>query len=91
MAGVAFPDYPEAEAILIWGANPQASNIHLVPYLREAKKRGAFIATVDPMRQLSSDLVDVHLPVYPGADLPLALGMIDAWARAGKLGRELSR
>jgi anaerobic selenocysteine-containing dehydrogenase len=85
MAGVAFSDYPEAECVIVWGANPKASNIHLVPYLREAKRRGAFIAVIDPIRQLSSDLVDLHLPVYPGADLPLALGMIDAWAKAGKL------
>lgn len=85
MAGVAFSDYPEAKAIIVWGANPKASNIHLVPYLREAKRRGAFVAVVDPIRQMSPDLVDVHLPVYPGADLPLALGMIDAWANAEKL------
>ena len=85
MAGVAFPDYVEAEAILIWGANPKASNIHLIPYLREAKSRGAFIAVVDPVRQLSTDLVDLHLPVFPGADLPLALGMIDHWSKEGKL------
>jgi anaerobic selenocysteine-containing dehydrogenase len=87
MAGVAFPDYVDAEAILIWGANPKASNIHLIPYLREAKNRGAFIAVVDPVRQLSKDLVDLHLPVFPGADLPLALGMIDHWSKEGKLDR----
>ena len=88
MAGVAFSDYPEADVILVWGANPKASNIHLVPYLKEAKRRGAFIAVVDPIRQLSSDLVDLHLPVYPGADLPLALGMIDLWAKTGKLDQD---
>jgi len=88
MAGVAFSDYPLAEAILIWGANPKASNIHLLPFLKEAKKRGAFIAAVDPMKNLSSDLVDVHLPVFPGADLPLALGMIRHWVDDGKLDRE---
>ncbi len=87
MAGVAFPDYPEAKLILIWGANPRASNIHLVPYLKEAKERGAFIALVDPVRTLSHDLVDLHLPVYPGADLPLALGMIHHWASTGRLDR----
>jgi anaerobic selenocysteine-containing dehydrogenase len=57
--------------------------------LKQAKRRGAFIAVVDPIRQMSSDLVDLHLPVHPGADLPLALGMIDWWAKAGKLDREL--
>jgi anaerobic selenocysteine-containing dehydrogenase len=87
MAGVAFPDYPEAAFILIWGANPKASNIHLVPYLRDAKARGAFIAQIDPVRTLSSDLVDLYLPVYPGADLPLALGMIHHWAETGMLDR----
>jgi anaerobic selenocysteine-containing dehydrogenase len=88
MAGVAFSDYVEAELILVWGANPKVSNIHLVPYLKEAKRRGAFIAVVDPIRHLSSDLVDLHLPVHPGADLPLALAMIDLWAKAGKLDRD---
>jgi anaerobic selenocysteine-containing dehydrogenase len=87
MPGVAFPDYSEARFILIWGANPKASNIHLVPYLREAKARGALIALVDPIRTLSSELIDLHLPVYPGADLPLALGMIHHWAETGRLDR----
>jgi anaerobic selenocysteine-containing dehydrogenase len=87
MAGVAFPDYPEAKFILIWGANPRASNIHLVPYLKDAKARGAFIALVDPVRTLSEDLVDLHLPVFPGADLPLALGMINHWASTGRFDR----
>jgi anaerobic selenocysteine-containing dehydrogenase len=87
MAGVGFPDYPEAELILIWGANPRASNIHLVPLLQDAKERGAFIALVDPIRTLSADLIDLHLPVYPGADLPLALGMIHYWAETSRLDR----
>jgi anaerobic selenocysteine-containing dehydrogenase len=91
MPGVAFSDYPEAKLILIWGANPRASNIHLVPFLQEAKKRGAFIALVDPIRTMSADLVDLHLPVYPGADLPLALGMIQHWASEGRIDRGFLR
>jgi anaerobic selenocysteine-containing dehydrogenase len=87
MPGVAFPDYRDARLVLIWGANARASNIHLVPYLQEAKRRGAFIALVDPIRTLSSDLVDLHLPVYPGADLPLALGMIHHWEKEGRIDR----
>lgn len=85
MAGVAFEDYPEAELIVIWGANPKASNIHLVPYLKEARRRGACLVQIDPIRQLPADLVDLHLPVYPGADLPLALGLIHEWRRRGAL------
>jgi anaerobic selenocysteine-containing dehydrogenase len=37
--GVAFEDFVHARCIIVWGANPKASNIHLVPYLREASER----------------------------------------------------
>ena len=88
MPGVAFEDFPQAKCIIIWGANPKASNIHLVPYLKQAKKNGAFIATVDPRANFSDAEVDLHLGVRPGADLPLALGMIDLWRREGLLDGE---
>lgn len=85
MAGVAFPDYPQAKCIIVWGANPKASNIHLVPYLRQAKENGAFIAVVDPMKNFSAREADLHLPIFPGSDLPVALAMIHFWAEQGLL------
>ncbi|MCH7985638.1 MAG: molybdopterin-dependent oxidoreductase [Acidobacteria bacterium] len=91
MPGVAFEDYRHAQFILLWGANPKASNIHLVPFLRQAKKNGAFVAVVDPLRNFSSREVDLHLPVFPGADLPLALALIHLWKETGKLDREFLR
>jgi anaerobic selenocysteine-containing dehydrogenase len=92
MAGVAFEDYPYAKFILLWGANPKASNIHLVPFLRQAKRNGAFIAVVDPKQNFSYEQeIDFHLPVVPGADLPLALAMIRLWHEAGRLDLEFLR
>ena len=85
MPGVPFEDYPKANLIVIWGANPKASNIHLVPFLREAKRNGAFIAAVDPWNRFSDNEIDLHLPVRPGTDLPLALAMIRLWKDAGQL------
>ncbi|MGE0680935.1 MAG: molybdopterin-dependent oxidoreductase [Candidatus Binatia bacterium] len=82
MPGVAFEDYPLAKCIIIWGANPKATNIHLVPLLRQAKKNGAFIAAVNPVQTFSSQEIDLHLPVFPGADLPIALAMIRLWKEA---------
>ena len=76
MPGVAFEDYVHAKCIIVWGANPKASNIHLVPYLRQAKKNGAFIASVNPTQIFSSQEIDLHLPVFPGTDLLIALAMI---------------
>lgn len=85
MPGVAFEDYPQAKCIVIWGANPKATNIHLVPLLRQAKKNGTFIATVNPVQTFSTQEADLHLPIFPGADLPVALAMIRLWKEAGQL------
>ena len=41
MPSVTYQDFPEARLILLWGVNPSSSGIHLVPYIREAQKRGA--------------------------------------------------
>ena len=87
MAGVAFEDYPEARCIVLWGGNPKASNIHLMPFLKEARRRGAFLAVVDPVRTLASSEADLHLPVLPGADLPLALALIRLWDERGQIDR----
>ena len=88
MPGVAFEDYVHAKFILIWGANAKASNIHLVPFLRQAKRNGATIAVVDPIANFTAGEADLHLPVFPGADLPVALAMIRLWKERGQLNLE---
>ncbi|MCZ6726752.1 MAG: molybdopterin-dependent oxidoreductase [Acidobacteria bacterium] len=85
MPGVAFEDYARAQCIVVWGANPRGSNIHLVPFLREARGRGAFVASIDPRENFGPGEVDLHLPVLPGQDLPVALGMINRWRTQGVL------
>jgi anaerobic selenocysteine-containing dehydrogenase len=85
MAGVAFEDYVHAKCIIVWGANPKVSNIHLVPFLREAKQRGAFVAAVDPIRNLSTVEADLHLAVKPGTDLPVALAIVRLLREEGRL------
>ena len=74
--GVAFEDFVHARFILIWGANTKACNIHLVPYLKEARARGAFIVSVDPMNHFSAKEIDLHIGLRPGTDLPLALAIV---------------
>lgn len=88
MPGVAFQDYVEAKCIIIWGANPRASNIHLMPYLRKAKEQGAFVAVVDPARNLAQREVDLHLPVRPGSDIAVALAMVKLSRDRGLLDTE---
>ena len=41
MPGVTYEDYVHARLIVLWGVNPAASGIHLVPFIKDARKRGA--------------------------------------------------
>jgi anaerobic selenocysteine-containing dehydrogenase len=75
MASVVYQDVPEARAIVVWGANPSASGIHLVPYIRDAQRRGATLIVIDPRTTPLARQADIHLPVRPGTDLPVALSI----------------
>jgi anaerobic selenocysteine-containing dehydrogenase len=76
MPGVAFADYVDAELVIVWGANPAVTGIHLMPLLQEAKRKGAFLAVVDPRRTQVARIADLHLQIRPGTDLPVALSLI---------------
>lgn len=76
MAGVAYQDYVHANLIVIWGANPPASGIHLMAHIKEAQKRGARVVVIDPRRTPLARTADLHLPVAPGTDIGIALALI---------------
>src|SRR5262249_15472030 len=75
MPGVTYPDYLQAKLIVLWGVNPGASGIHLVPYIRQAQKNGATLVVVDPRATSLARQSDLHLAVRPGTDLPVALAI----------------
>jgi anaerobic selenocysteine-containing dehydrogenase len=75
MASVVYQDYPKARLIVLWGVNPSASGIHLIPYIREAQKGGATLVVIDPRGTQLSRTSDLHLPVKPGTDVVVALAL----------------
>ena len=75
MASVTYQDYPSAQLIVLWGVNPSATGVHLVPYVREAQKRGATLVVVDPRTTPLARLADLHLAVRPGTDVAVALAL----------------
>jgi anaerobic selenocysteine-containing dehydrogenase len=75
MASVVYQDYPEAKLIVVWGANPSASGIHLMPYLKEARARGATLVVVDPRATTVARQADLHLMLRPGTDVVVALAL----------------
>lgn len=76
MAGVAYEDYAAARLVVVWGANPPASGIHLVSHIKQAQANGARLVVIDPRRTPLARIADLHLPVRPGTDLPVALAVI---------------
>jgi anaerobic selenocysteine-containing dehydrogenase len=72
-----------ARLIVAWGANIVSSNVHLWPFVEEARKRGARLVCVDPYRSRTAEKADIHLALYPGTDGALALGMMHVIFRDG--------
>ena len=68
--------FDEARLIILWGANPIVSNLHLWSRVQAAKRRGAKVVAIDPYRSLSAEKCTQHIALLPGTDGALALGMM---------------
>jgi anaerobic selenocysteine-containing dehydrogenase len=68
--------FDEARLIILWGANPVVSNLHLWSRVQAAKRRGAKVIAIDPYRSLSAEKCSQHIALMPGTDGALALGMM---------------
>ncbi|WP_460355551.1 molybdopterin-containing oxidoreductase family protein [Mycobacterium sp. ZZG] len=63
--------------IIVWGMNMTSTNLHGWPFLLEARKNnGAKIVVIDPVRNRTARQADWHIPIRPGTDGALAMGMI---------------
>ena len=76
--GVRYGTEPEqfsrAKLILAWGANILGTNVHLWPFIVEARRNGAKFYTIDPHQNRTGRLSDKHFFINPGSDTALALG-----------------
>jgi molybdopterin guanine dinucleotide-containing S/N-oxide reductase-like protein len=62
--------------IIAWGANIHGNNVHLWPFIEEARRAGAKLVVIDPYRTRTAKCADWYLPINPGTDSALALGMM---------------
>ena len=78
--GVRYGTEPEqfrhARLILAWGANILGTNVHLWPFIVEARRQGAKFYVIDPRRNRTTDVADKHFAINPGSDAALALAMM---------------
>jgi anaerobic selenocysteine-containing dehydrogenase len=73
----------DAKLILIWGGNPVVSNLHGWRYIQEAKRRGAKLVCIDPVRTQTAEKCHLHLAPWPGTDTALALAMMHVLVAEG--------
>lgn len=78
--GVRYALEPEqfrhSRLIIAWGANILGTNVHLWPFIVEARRNGAKFYTIDPHRNRTGKLSDRHYAIRPGTDAALALAMM---------------
>ncbi len=68
--------FAQSKLILAWGANIMGTNVHLWPFIAEARRHGARMYTIDPVKNRTGKLADRHYFIHPGSDLALALGLM---------------
>jgi anaerobic selenocysteine-containing dehydrogenase len=66
-----------------WGSNTAVTNIHFWKIEHDARKRGAKIVTIDPYRSPTAAKSDWWIPIRPGTDAALALGVMHVIFREG--------
>ena len=76
-------DFAHAGLVIAWGANIHGNNIHLWPFIEEARRNGARLIVIDPYRTRTAALADEHLAINPGTDTLLALAMMHVIFRDG--------
>jgi anaerobic selenocysteine-containing dehydrogenase len=68
--------FAHSRLIIVWAGNVHGTNIHLWPFIEQARGKGAKLVVIDPYRTRTAALADWHIPINPGTDVALALGMM---------------
>src|SRR5271170_1543400 len=80
--------FAQSRYIIAWGANIHGNNVHLWPFIEEARRKGAKLVVIDPYRTRTAALADEHLAINPGTDTALALGLMHVILSMGLEDRE---
>lgn len=77
-----------SKLIILWGANTLSTNSHLWPAILTARRNGAFLVVIDPIRTRTAAAADCHLAPTPGTDAALALGLMNVVLTEGAEDRD---
>ena len=68
--------FRHSKYIIAWASNIHGNNVHLWPFVEEARRNGAKLVVIDPYRTRTARVADWHIPINPGTDVALAMGMM---------------
>lgn len=74
--------FRHARLIIAWAANIHGNNIHLWPFIEEARRNGAKLIVIDPFATRTARAADWHIAINPGTDSALALGLMHVLIRS---------
>jgi anaerobic selenocysteine-containing dehydrogenase len=77
-----------SKLIVLWGTNTLTTNHHLWKSLEAARRDGAYVVAIDPIRTRTAERADEHVALIPGTDAALALGLLNVVVSMGKEDRE---
>src|SRR3954453_13345154 len=80
--------FAHSKYIIAWAANIHGNNVHLWPFIEEARRSGGRLVVIDPYRTRTAACADWYLPINPGTDVALALGMMHVIIGEGLHDRE---
>ncbi|MEZ5841116.1 MAG: molybdopterin-dependent oxidoreductase [Hyphomicrobiales bacterium] len=83
-----YRDIETADVVVLTGSNLAWCHPVLFQRLLAARKaHGTKIVVIDPRRTKTADAADIHLPLKPGSDVALYLGLLGHLMRNGRVDR----
>lgn len=83
LTAIPVPDIDRTDYFLMIGANPLASGGSIMSLgdvrnrIKGVRKRGGTLVVVDPRRTETAEVASVHVPIRPGTDVALLLGILN--------------
>ncbi|MED1204006.1 molybdopterin oxidoreductase family protein [Heyndrickxia acidicola] len=70
-------DTDEAKLFIFWGINAVSTNMHQIALAQKARQNGAKIIVIDVHKNQTGRFADWFIPILPGTDAALALGLMN--------------
>jgi len=87
-AGTTSETAADSSLIIAWGINVKTTNVHFWPIIQQCRKKGGKLVVIDPYRNKTAKAANLYLPVQPGGDTALALGVLKLILERGSEDRE---